>query len=124
MNRPHTPADWEKALGAYHEILGFVLGPGGEPYLKAWCKDRTARYGDRAGQPSTVTAQNLKEDLYDGEPIYVTSEMQQLVTQAAESFNPEEPVGEDDFFLREGFAYLAEPFYSLDYNGKRLAWRA
>src|SRR4029077_257151 len=124
MNRPQTPADWERSLGAYHETLGFILGPGGEDYLKAWVKDRAARYGIRAGQPSAVTAQNLAGDLFDAEPIYVSGEMQELVLQAAESFNPKESVGEDDFFLREGFAYLAEPFYSLDINNKRLAWRA
>lgn len=124
MNRPQTPADWEKSLQAYHEILGFTLGPGGEPYLKAWCKDRMARYGRRAGQPSMVAAQRLAGDLFDADPIYVSDEMQQLVLQAVEGFDAKEPVGEDDFFLREGFAYLAEPFYSLDINNKRLAWRA
>jgi hypothetical protein len=121
---PQIPKPWETAMAAQNEIYGYVSTSQGIRYMAGWLSERLSNYGVGAMNPSEVALRCVIPDLVKCEPIYVTSEMQQLVYMAMETFDRTEMMHEDDFFLRSGFAYLDEPFMSLDAHGKRLAWRA
>jgi hypothetical protein len=122
--RVRPPSEWEIALSAQSEILGWTMSLEGIAYREMWLDDRDRRYGRDAMIPSGVALSYAVDDLLASEPIYITDEMLELTYTAMESFRRAEPVTEEDFFMRSGFAYLAEPFMSRDAHGKRLAWRA
>jgi len=120
----NTPAPWEAALQAHHEVLTFLHSGNAASYIQNWEADRYERYGLNAAQPSAAAGRFLLPDTFKADPIFITPDMLQVVYSAMESFDSKEPVGEDDFFIKNGFAYLPEPFYTIDRNGGRLAWRA
>jgi hypothetical protein len=121
---PQQRPDWERALVAYHEVLDFVKSPRGQSYLKSWVENRRETYGYEHMQPSQVAAAWLDDDLASADAIFVTEEMQYVTYRAMEGFRRSEPVWIDDFFIRNGFAVLAEPFQSLDVKGRKTSWRA
>jgi hypothetical protein len=119
------PSEWEIALSAQSEILAWMTSDSGVKYRNAWLSDRNRVYGLRAMSPSAAALTQVVPDLIVQEPLFVTKEMQHLTYHAMETFNRKEAiVEEDDFFLKSGFAYLEEPFMSIDASKKRLAWRA
>lgn len=124
MNSPQTPQPWERALSAQHEIIGFVSSDWGKRYFKFWLDDRSEKYGTATSSTSASAFVNVLPDMMAAEPIFITSEMQELTYSAMESFDAREEVVESDFFLRAGFVYLEEPFVTLDQENKRVAWRA
>jgi len=111
-------------MAAQNEIFSFASSKLGIRYMAGWLGDRLGKYGIGAMNPSEAALRCFVDDCMECEPLYVTAEMQQLVYQAMESFDRTEQVHEDDFFLKSGFAYLDEPFVSLDHRNKKLAWRA
>jgi hypothetical protein len=119
-----TPAAWEQALQAKLEILAMLANERGRRMIWAWVGDRERSYGSAASNPSVAAAGAAFPDMLKSEPIYITEEMQELAYNAMETFDRTESVEMDDFFLRSGFAYLAEPFITEDIHGKKIAWRA
>jgi hypothetical protein len=124
MSAPHVPAPWEAAIKAYHEVLAFLHGPRTEEYLRGWEEARLGKYGLAAAQPSGVAARFLRKDVLKADPIFISPEMLQITYAAMVGFDSTESVEEDDFFIKSGFAYLPEPFYSITSDGGKLAWRA
>ena len=124
MNEMRQPQEWEKALSAQHEIIGFVSSDWGKRYFRYWLDDRTNKYGTAQSSTSASAFVNALPDMMAAEPVYVTGEMQELVYNAMESFNGREEVVESDFFLRSAFVFLEEPFTVIDQAGKKVAWRA
>jgi hypothetical protein len=57
------------------------------------------------------------------DPIYVESEMMDVIDAAAPSFGPE-PLHEHDLVTSAGFAYLPRPRFVRDIRDKMVAWRA
>lgn len=104
--------------------MAFLHGPNAKDYLEAWEEDRTARYGPELGQPSGVAGRHLVYDMARADPIFITEDMLQVVYSAMKGFDSTEEIGEDDFFIPAGFAYLPQPFYSITVDNRRLAWRA
>ena len=121
---PEARAEWEIALSAHHGVLAFLHSPQSQVYLRRWIKHRDTKYGREASQPSQVAGAHLLADVKSADTIYITKEMQQVVYRASESFKKREPVWLDDFFIQNGFAYLAEPFTTIDISGRKLCWRA
>lgn len=119
-----TPAPWEAAIQAHHEVLAFLHGPMAPLYLESWEERRFQRYGLEHSQPSNVAGTYLLPDVYQADPIYISPDMLQVVYSAMEGFDSTEDMDEDDFFIENGFAYLPEPFYSIDSTGHKLGWRA
>ena len=120
----NTPAPWQAAIQAHHEVLAFLHGSLSKEYIKAWEADRYEKYGLSQAQPSAAAGRFLLPDTYQADPIYISPDMQQLVYAAMDGFDPTEECIEEDFFIKNGFAYLPEPFYSIANDGKKLAWRA
>lgn len=124
MNEIRTPSEWEVAMGAQAEMLGWMMSAYGARYRNAWLNDRDMQYGHGAMIPSAAALLHVTQDIAAAEPIFITGEMQNLVYIAMGNFKVTEPIHEEDFFLRSGFAYLDSPFMSKDSRGKTLAWRA
>src|SRR4029077_444384 len=120
----NIPRPWEIALQSQTDVLRFAERTEGKSYMKFWLNDRSTKYGRRAGTPSAAALMHAVKDLMMSDPIYISDEMQELTYMAMESFDRREPMSEDDFFLKSGFAYLAEPFVTLDVNGRQIAHRA
>jgi len=121
---PGARGEWENALSAHHGVLAFLHSPQAQYYIRRWITHRDGKYGRTASQPSQVAGAHLLADVRSADAIYITEEMLQVTYRAMESFKRREPVWLDDFFIPNGFAYLAEPFVTLDINGRKLCWRA
>ena len=118
------PRPWEIAMQSQVETLRFASSPEGRDYMQFWLKDRHSKYGDRATTPSAAALMHVVKDLMMCDPIYISDEMQELTYMAMEDFDRREPITEEDFFLKSGFAYLAEPFVTIDVNMQHVAHRA
>ena len=116
--------DWETALSAQAEILAMMANPIGGRYADLWLRDRATKYGRGATLPSAMAFESMVDDLLVMEPLYVAAEMHHLVLDAMKTFDAGEPLHETDVLFPAGFAYLPEPFLSLDMAGKETAWRA
>jgi hypothetical protein len=113
---------YDDAVYAHTDYLKW-LDKYGEDTAESWLGDRRARYGDNAFVPSAIAWRFAKLDAVDTDILWMTPEMMDLVQTAMETFDPEEPMDMDDIFIPKGFLVLPHPFYSLDINGGRLAWR-
>jgi hypothetical protein len=108
---------WEWALELRTELEEFWRSPVGQRFGQGWSNVRARK----AGMPPIQDIELVKLPI--AAPFYVTEEMTDLLTHAAQSF-PETEFRPMDLPLEAGFVYFANPIPVIDINLKELHWRA
>jgi len=117
-------SDWEVALDKQLDGWLFYNSDKGQAYLTGYTESVEAAYEqDRLDGTTRTMARILPQVLWQSDPIYVTSEMCDLLDAAWPSFQPE-ALTREDLLVPAGFVWLARPVFTIDVRGNRMAHRA
>lgn len=115
-------ADWDVALEKQAATWAFLNSENGARFIEGFRASEIESDPENANINKFLHS-NLTSTLWNAEPIYVTTEMMDLLEAAWPSFQPE-IFHEEDMFLPWGFAYLARPIVLKDVRGVGVAHRA
>lgn len=115
-------ADWEVALHKQSATWALYLTDRGKEYLASYSHSRDITEPDQRQTPAWLSHAVLST-LWNAEPVYVTSEMMDVLEASWPSFQ-DEPLREEDLFIPNGFVYLPRPVRIKDWRGNQIGHRA
>jgi hypothetical protein len=129
---------WDAALDAQTALVHSYRTLRGQEYMSDFVKqlleaprwdDDTERMIPRSDdrerpiEALTSQLQGVMAHTEQGDPVWVSSDVLDLVEVAAESFEPE-PIYSDDVFIPGGFCLFERPLRFTDSYGRKTAYRA
>ena len=115
--------NWRDALEQKIAIHHFWGTRTGKAFLQSFAMDSLRKGRDQEARFYAEIGAAEQWKLSQAEPIFIDADMVDLITHAAESFDPE-PLEWEDFLIPFGFVLMEKPFVLQDARGKTISYRA
>lgn len=112
---------FEDALYQQTQQLRFLESPEGQRYMNGFQDDWAGKR--KLGWPPGFLWKITYDTLRDGDPIYVSPDVTEIIDEAMRTFEPE-PILKSDPFVPCGFAYFPRSIVRPDRRGKENGVRA